>query len=119
MIQADALKVDWADIAGHRGPVKIVANLPYNIATPLLTGWLLAQPWPPYWTSLTLMFQKEVAQRITAAGERRLWAAVDHLAVAQPGDQDVRHFPARLYAAAQGHLVGGAHHAVGRAAVCP
>ncbi len=68
VIEADALKMDWADIAARTGgPVRIAANLPYNIATPLLTGWLLADPWPPYWTSLTLMFQKEVAQRITAA----------------------------------------------------
>ena len=67
VIEADALKVDWADIAARcGGPVKVAANLPYNIATPLLTGWLLAQHWPPYWCSLTLMFQKEVAQRITA-----------------------------------------------------
>ena len=69
VIEADALKVDWRAIAAEAGsgPVKIAANLPYNIATPLLTGWLLAEPWPPYWSSLTLMFQKEVAQRITAA----------------------------------------------------
>jgi 16S rRNA (adenine1518-N6/adenine1519-N6)-dimethyltransferase len=68
VVEADALKVNWADIAAQaEGPVKIAANLPYNIATPLLTGWLLAEPWPPYWSSLTLMFQKEVAQRITAS----------------------------------------------------
>lgn len=67
VIEADALKLDWAALASFiDGPVKIVANLPYNIATPLLTGWLLAEPWPPYWQSLTLMFQKEVAQRIEA-----------------------------------------------------
>lgn len=67
VIEADALKLDWAALASSiDGPVKIVANLPYNIATPLLTGWLLAEPWPPYWQSLTLMFQKEVAQRIEA-----------------------------------------------------
>ncbi len=47
------------------GPVKIVANLPYNIATVLLTGWL-ADPWPPFFDSLTLMFQREVAERIVA-----------------------------------------------------
>ena len=67
VIEADALKLDWSALARSiEGPVKIVANLPYNIATPLLTGWLLADPWPPYWQSLTLMFQKEVAQRIEA-----------------------------------------------------
>ena len=46
---------------------RIIANLPYNIATPLLTGWLEAEPWPPFYSSLTLMFQKEVAERIVAA----------------------------------------------------
>ena len=48
-------------------PLRIVANLPYNIATPLLVGWLSAEPWPPWWASLTLMFQREVAERIVAA----------------------------------------------------
>ena len=45
---------------------KIIANLPYNISTKLLTNWLLYNIWPPFYESLTLMFQKEVAQRITA-----------------------------------------------------
>ncbi len=64
IIEADALRYDFtAHIAGD---AKIVANLPYNIATPLLTGWLTS-PWPPWFSSLTLMFQKEVAERITAA----------------------------------------------------
>lgn len=46
--------------------MRIVANLPYNIGTPLLTGWLAAPAWPPWWDSLTLMFQREVAERIVA-----------------------------------------------------
>jgi 16S rRNA (adenine1518-N6/adenine1519-N6)-dimethyltransferase len=49
------------------GPTRIVANLPYNIATPLLVGWLQAEPWPPFYESMTLMFQREVAERIVAA----------------------------------------------------
>ncbi|MCB1379552.1 MAG: 16S rRNA (adenine(1518)-N(6)/adenine(1519)-N(6))-dimethyltransferase RsmA [Alphaproteobacteria bacterium] len=64
IVEGDALAVSWAELV--RGPAKIVANLPYNIATPLLTGWLTAAPWPPWFTSLTLMFQKEVAERIVA-----------------------------------------------------
>ncbi len=68
VIEGDALKVDQAMLAEKTGlPVKVVANLPYNIATPLLTGWLLSEPWPSWWHSLTLMFQREVADRITAS----------------------------------------------------
>jgi 16S rRNA (adenine1518-N6/adenine1519-N6)-dimethyltransferase len=63
VVEADALCYDFrVHIAGE---AKIVANLPYNIATPLLTGWLTSA-WPPWFSSLTLMFQKEVAERIVA-----------------------------------------------------
>ena len=48
------------------GPARIVANLPYNIATPLLTGWLGVEPWPPWYDMMVLMFQREVAERIVA-----------------------------------------------------
>ncbi len=65
IIEGDALKVDFAEIAGGR-PARIIANLPYNVGTQLLVNWLLPKAWPPYWQSLTLMFQKEVAQRIVA-----------------------------------------------------
>ncbi|MCU0790569.1 MAG: 16S rRNA (adenine(1518)-N(6)/adenine(1519)-N(6))-dimethyltransferase, partial [Nitratireductor sp.] len=54
VIEADALKTDMASLV-PRGS-KIVANLPYNIATPLLIGWLTAEPWPPFYASMTLMF---------------------------------------------------------------
>jgi 16S rRNA (adenine1518-N6/adenine1519-N6)-dimethyltransferase len=64
IIAADALRCDFA--AHIDGEAKIVANLPYNVATALLTGWLTG-PWPPWFSSLTLMFQKEVAERIVAA----------------------------------------------------
>lgn len=62
---ADAMTIDAAAQAG--AGAHIVANLPYNIGTALLTGWLSIEPWPPWWASLTLMFQKEVAQRLVAA----------------------------------------------------
>jgi 16S rRNA (adenine1518-N6/adenine1519-N6)-dimethyltransferase len=65
IIAGDALETDYRALAGGR-PVKIVANLPYNIATPLLVGWLTGAEWPPFYASLTLMFQKEVAERIVA-----------------------------------------------------
>ena len=65
IIEGDAHEVDSAAL-GDEPPV-IMANLPYNIATPLLTGWLSPESWPPRWTAMVLMFQKEVADRITAA----------------------------------------------------
>ena len=64
IISGDALKVNWQKVVA--GPARIVANLPYNISTALLTGWLTGDAWPPWFSSLTLMFQKEVAERITA-----------------------------------------------------
>jgi 16S rRNA (adenine1518-N6/adenine1519-N6)-dimethyltransferase len=64
IVSGDALGMDYGILA--QGPTRIVANLPYNIATPLLVNWLSAEPWPPYFESLTLMFQREVAERICA-----------------------------------------------------
>ncbi|NNC48150.1 MAG: 16S rRNA (adenine(1518)-N(6)/adenine(1519)-N(6))-dimethyltransferase RsmA [Sphingomonas sp.] len=64
LIEGDAMALDAEAIVG-RG-AHIVANLPYNVGTALLTGWLDSEDWPPFWTSLTLMFQREVAQRIVA-----------------------------------------------------
>lgn len=64
VLQGDALEID--PMEHLTPPVRVVANLPYNVGTELLVRWLTPDDWPPYWTSLTLMFQKEVAQRITA-----------------------------------------------------
>ncbi|MGA1801251.1 16S rRNA (adenine(1518)-N(6)/adenine(1519)-N(6))-dimethyltransferase RsmA [Rhizobium sp. HT1-10] len=66
VIEGDALKIDFASLASD-GPVRVIANLPYNVGTQLLVNWLLPAAWPPFWQSLTLMFQKEVGQRIIAA----------------------------------------------------
>ncbi|KGD99225.1 16S rRNA (adenine(1518)-N(6)/adenine(1519)-N(6))-dimethyltransferase RsmA [Rhizobium sp. YS-1r] len=67
VIEGDALKTDFAALAPE-GPVKIIANLPYNVGTQLLLNWLLPENglWPPFWESLTLMFQREVGLRIVA-----------------------------------------------------
>ncbi len=65
VVSADALKVDMADLTKGE-PTKIVANLPYNVGTELLIRWLATSEWPPFYQSLTLMFQKEVAERIVA-----------------------------------------------------
>ena len=66
VVSGDAMKVDFAALADPGGETKIVANLPYNIGTELLLRWLTVAGWPPFWSSMTLMFQKEVAQRIVA-----------------------------------------------------
>lgn len=78
VVDGDALAVDLSNLLGG-AEARIVANLPYNIGTPLLVGWLSAEPWPPWWRSLTLMFQREVAERIVATPEQR--AAYGRLAV--------------------------------------
>ncbi|AZO69183.1 MULTISPECIES: 16S rRNA (adenine(1518)-N(6)/adenine(1519)-N(6))-dimethyltransferase RsmA [unclassified Mesorhizobium] len=70
IIAGDALKTDFAALAqgalGGNGSVRIVANLPYNIGTELLVRWLTVADWPPFYASMTLMFQREVAERIVA-----------------------------------------------------
>ena len=69
VIQHEARKVDWArlkTVAEADRPVMIIANLPYNVGTALFTNWLESAVWPPLWRSLTLMFQREVADRIVA-----------------------------------------------------
>lgn len=68
VIEGDALKVDFEAIAPE-GPIKIVANLPYNVGTQLLVNWLTPRQWPPFWQSMTLMFQKEVGERIVAQAD--------------------------------------------------
>ena len=71
IVEGDALALDHAALMSEHAPDlprKIVANLPYNVATPLLTRWLHAgrEDWPPSWTTMVLMFQREVAERIVA-----------------------------------------------------
>ena len=65
VIDADAMKIDPAAEIG--APFHIVSNLPYNVGTALAVGWLSGKSWPPAWQTLTLMFQREVAERIVAA----------------------------------------------------
>ncbi|MDO5613916.1 MAG: 16S rRNA (adenine(1518)-N(6)/adenine(1519)-N(6))-dimethyltransferase RsmA [Paracoccus sp. (in: a-proteobacteria)] len=64
VINGDALEID--PLAHLTPPIRIAANLPYNVGTELLIRWLTPRDWPPFWESLTLMFQKEVAERIVA-----------------------------------------------------
>ena len=71
ILEEDALRVDYKLLTKDGLPTKLIANLPYNIATPLLIGWLTSDDWPPFYESLTLMFQREVAERIVAeSGEK-------------------------------------------------
>ena len=65
VIEGDALKLDHAELMGGE-PFAVLSNLPYNVGTALFVRWLGGEQWPPLWTSLTLMFQQEVAQRIAA-----------------------------------------------------
>lgn len=78
VIEGDALAVDLA--ARTSGPVRVCANLPYNIGTELLVRWLTPGAWPPWWESLTLMFQREVAERIVAAPGSKAYGRLSVLA---------------------------------------
>ncbi|MEI9428937.1 16S rRNA (adenine(1518)-N(6)/adenine(1519)-N(6))-dimethyltransferase RsmA [Mesorhizobium sp. Cs1299R1N3] len=82
VISGDALKTDFAALASgtEHAPVRIVANLPYNIGTELLVRWLTVADWPPFYASMTLMFQREVAQRIVAAPDSDAYGRLGVLA---------------------------------------
>jgi 16S rRNA (adenine1518-N6/adenine1519-N6)-dimethyltransferase len=79
IIEGDALKIDLSKLVGDERPARVCANLPYHIATVLLTNWLETEPWPPWFDRLVLMFQREVAERIVATPAQR--AAYGRLAV--------------------------------------
>ena len=78
VIEGDALEID---LKGRlAGPARIVANLPYNIGTELFLRWMTPAAWPPWWQSLTLMFQREVAARIVAAPGTKAYGRLSVLA---------------------------------------
>ncbi|MEM8657396.1 MAG: 16S rRNA (adenine(1518)-N(6)/adenine(1519)-N(6))-dimethyltransferase RsmA, partial [Pseudomonadota bacterium] len=78
VLEGDALTVD---LSGRlRTPYKVVANLPYNVGTELLIRWLIPAQWPPHWSSLTLMFQREVAERIVAQPGSKAYGRLSILA---------------------------------------
>ena len=79
IIAADALGFD-PQTRVRGGPVRIVANLPYNVATALLINWLSIEPWPPWFDSAVLMFQREVAERIVAASGSKIYGRLSVLA---------------------------------------
>jgi 16S rRNA (adenine1518-N6/adenine1519-N6)-dimethyltransferase len=78
VVEADALTLDPRALAAG-GPMRVIANLPYNVATPLIIGWLKSEPWPPWWEVLAVMVQREVGLRIVATPQER--AAYGRLAV--------------------------------------
>ena len=78
VIEGDALALD--PLPYLTPPIRIAANLPYNVGTELLVRWLTPAAWPPFWDSLTLMFQKEVAERIVAAPGSKAYGRLSILA---------------------------------------
>jgi 16S rRNA (adenine1518-N6/adenine1519-N6)-dimethyltransferase len=79
IVAGDALTIDLGERLGPER-ARIVANLPYNIATALLVGWLTIEPWPPWYDSMLLMFQREVAERIVAAPGSKSYGRLSVLA---------------------------------------
>ena len=77
---ADALDVDWRQLLGAGAPASIVANLPYGVASLLLVNWLEAEPWPPWYDRMVLMFQREVAERIVARENEEAYGRLSVLA---------------------------------------
>jgi 16S rRNA (adenine1518-N6/adenine1519-N6)-dimethyltransferase len=78
IIGGDALELDLRPHL-ERGPARIVANLPYNIATALLIGWVSIEPWPPWYDTAVLMFQREVAERIVAQTGSKIYGRLSVL----------------------------------------
>ena len=79
IVAGDALTTDVTPYL-EGGPARVVANLPYNIATALLVAWLTVEPWPPWYDALVLMFQREVAERIAAAPGSKSYGRLSVLA---------------------------------------
>ena len=79
IVAGDALSVDAREQLGPER-ARVVANLPYNIATALLVDWLTVEPWPPWYDSLLLMFQREVAERIVATPGKKSYGRLSVLA---------------------------------------
>jgi 16S rRNA (adenine1518-N6/adenine1519-N6)-dimethyltransferase len=70
VLRGDALTIDMSALAKGR-PTHIIANLPYNVASPLIIGWLQSEPWPPWFASITVMVQREYAERLAATPAQR------------------------------------------------
>ena len=95
VLEGDALRLD--PLPHLTPPVRIVANLPYNVGTELLVRWLTPPAWPPFWQSLTLMFQKEVAERIVAAPGSKAYGRLSILAQWRTDPRIAFELPARAF----------------------
>jgi len=95
VIHGDALEVD--PLQHLTPPIRVVANLPYNVGTELLVRWLTPADWPPFWTSLTLMFQREVAERIVATPGSKAYGRLALLAQWRTDAKIVLHLPPEAF----------------------
>jgi 16S rRNA (adenine1518-N6/adenine1519-N6)-dimethyltransferase len=96
--EGDALEADWEALThGRAGPAVIAANLPYGVATLLLTNWLEAEPWPPWYDAMVLMFQKEVAERIVATPGSKAYGRLSVLAQWRSDPRIVLHLPPNAF----------------------
>jgi len=95
VLEGDALLLN--PVHHLKAPIKVVANLPYNIGTELLIRWLTPNHWPPFWDSLTLMFQKEVAERIVAQVASRAYGRLSLLAQWRAEAKIVMHLPPSVF----------------------
>jgi len=97
IVDGDALTIDWRPLLGPGETARIVANLPYSIATPLLTGWLKTEPWPPWWDRMVLMFQREVADRIVAEPRKKAYGRLAVLSQWRCQTRILFNLPARAF----------------------
>lgn len=95
VLQGDALQID--PLAHLTPPIRVVANLPYNVGTELLVRWLTPPAWPPFWQSLTLMFQREVAERIVAQPGSKAYGRLAVLAQWRCEARIVMHLPPEAF----------------------
>lgn len=95
VVEGDALAVHAPSLAGEGA--HIASNLPYHVATPLLIGWLSADPWPGWWKSATLMFQREVADRIVARPGTSAYGRLSVIAQFRCEARVVMNLPARAF----------------------
>ncbi len=95
IVKDDATKVDLSTFAAS--PARIIANLPYGASTQLLAHWLSCEPWPPWYDKMVLMFQREVANRITAAPGNKIYGRLSVLAQWRTTTRTVLTLPPRAF----------------------